>query len=366
MDKLNVVFILGAGFSAESGCPVISNFLEKARKIYRRADENEIINFTLEDYQNVENAISELHRMQAKAYLDLDNIETLFGALEFGIMLDKFGSRKGKEIEMLRDSLIKVIVTTIEYSSKFQYKAPELKIFPDIKYMNFFNKIKQLESDCNFSFITFNYDLILDMGLLGSDIEYNYAIEKSDFKEIPLLKLHGSLNWYKGVEQIRVISIPAKQNIQDVIANKSIYNDDDVLRSSNEIVNDFLTIGSKIISDGNIPIIIPPTMNKFKYQENLNNIWKKAASVLSAAELIVVIGYSMPETDVYFKYLYSLGVDSPKYLNKLIIINPDGNLDSKFRSLFGNVNNYKKYRFITGLFSQYNEHIFGEINNLIS
>lgn len=38
MEKLNVVFITGAGFSAEAGGPLISNFIDIARRLYRNSD----------------------------------------------------------------------------------------------------------------------------------------------------------------------------------------------------------------------------------------------------------------------------------------------------------------------------------------
>lgn len=98
----------------------------------------------------------------------------------------------------------------------------------------------------------------------------------------------------------------------------------------------------------------------------MSSIWQKAAQVLSEAELIFIIGYSMPETDVFFKYLYSLGIDSPVYLNKIVVINPNGSLEKVYKSLMGNFTDHKKFQFIPGLFNQYSDSIFIEIQNLIS
>jgi hypothetical protein len=368
MDKLNVVFIMGAGFSAEAGCPVMSNFLDKSRKIFRRSERNEFIERSLPDFYNVEKSIGELNSMQAKAYLDLENIETLFGALEFGSMINKFGSKSKEEIDALRDSLIKVIVTTIEYSSKYQIILPSYKIYPLPAYIKFFEYLSNYQSACDFSFITFNYDLIIDVGLESHSMRYNYSLDQSNFSEIPLLKLHGSLNWYSEWERIRVQALPDKKYIDLLLAERIKKEEDDGLvinRIPNEkIYYDYLPIGSEIIKSYKVPLIVPPTLNKFKYQEQLKNIWAKAASVLSEAELVFIIGYSMPETDVFFKYLYSLGIDSPNYFNKLIVINNDGNLQQKFANLSNNQHSFKKFRFITGSFSQYIESIFNEITQL--
>lgn len=309
--------------------------------------------------------------MLAKAYLDLDNIETLFGALEFGLMINKFGNKKGKEIENLRDSLIRVIVTTIEYSINYQYtyhyKNDNSKIYPMPVFIEFFDKLKLRESKCNFSFVTFNYDLIIDIGLNSSLMKYNYSFEDMEFSEIPLLKLHGSLNWFTDKEKINVCPFPNETDIKNIIKENSSLDSDDFNsnRSEQEIVRKFLPIGSQIIKKGKLPLIIPPTLNKFKYHEQLKNVWRKAASVLSEAEVIIIIGYSMPETDVFFKYLYSLGIDSPKYLHKLIVINSDGSIQAKYNSLMNNQNSFKKFNFISGLFHENIDRIFIEIDNLI-
>ena len=49
-----------------------------------------------------------------------------------------------------------------------------------------------------------------------------------------------------------------------------------------------------------------------------------------------------------------------KYLNKLVVINPDSNLQSKYAILSNSQYNFKKFNFITGSFSQYIDSIFKE------
>jgi len=59
-----------------------------------------------EDFENVFNAISELQGVHSKSYLDLDNIEIVFGAIEMGLLLKRLGNRDEKSIKNLRNSLI--------------------------------------------------------------------------------------------------------------------------------------------------------------------------------------------------------------------------------------------------------------------
>ena len=51
----------------------------------------------------------------------------------------------------------------------------------------------------------------------------------------------------------------------------------------------------------------------------------------------MVIGYSMPVTDTFFKYLFALGSDSDVHLEKFMVINGPNGHDSqqRFRDLLG-------------------------------
>ena len=350
MKKLNVVFIMGAGFSAEAGGPLISNFLDKTRKIYRITGENEFVEKTRKDFELVNEVIGNIRSINSKAYLDFDNIETFLGALELGIMINKFGTKRGQEIEELRDSLIKVIVTTIEYSIKFRQGSQTSSLLPLEKYQKFFAKLEEFYQYCNYSFVTFNYDLILEVGLNSIPVKYNYCLKRINQEEISLLKLHGSLNWYQIGENILTKNLPVDE--------------DNLIRDSSK--EEYLNIGSSLLSESKIPLIIPPTLNKYKYHQQLKSVWERAATILSEAELVFIIGYSMPETDTFFKYLYSLGVDSPTYLNKLVVINSDETIQNRYRPFVNPNNDFKKFHFIPGLFSQHFNQIFVEIQNLVS
>ena len=54
-------------------------------------------------------------------------------------------------------------------------------------------------------------------------------------------------------------------------------------------------------------MIVPPTWNKTEYHSNLSHVWHEAAVELGSARNIYVFGYSLPETDSFFRYLFALG-----------------------------------------------------------
>jgi hypothetical protein len=49
-------------------------------------------------------------------------------------------------------------------------------------------------------------------------------------------------------------------------------------------------------------------------------VWQKAVDALKTATRICVIGYSMPETDAFFKFLLALGLAENDRLYKLVVV----------------------------------------------
>jgi len=69
----------------------------------------------------------------------------------------------------------------------------------------------------------------------------------------------------------------------------------------------------------------------------ISKVWKEAANELGDAENIFIIGYSLPETDAFFRYLYALGTVGEKPLKRFWVFDPDstGVVEERFISLLG-------------------------------
>lgn len=152
--------------------------------------------------------------------------------------------------------------------------------------------------------ISFNYDLIVENALKNLSIPYKYGIEpkESTSEDIQLLKLHGSINWG--------------------LRTKS---------ASYEVYNTY----SDLLSSGQSPQIVPPTWRKI-FTGQLTQVWDKSLNALEKATRIIVIGFSMPETDSHFKYLMASGLQKNVSLREILFINPDKEtVASRARTLFG-------------------------------
>jgi hypothetical protein len=329
---MKTVFLLGAGASRAAGGPLMSDFLDRAQDLLRFQTPG--ITKAQKEFDDVFKAIAELQGVHSKAYLDLNNIEIVFGAIEMGLLLKQLGDRDEDSIKALRDSLITLIYKTLEFS--IQFPAPNGLLNPPKPYDGFMSTLKRIKEDhpspdphC-FCFITFNYDLCLDYTLYRYYSSFNYCLNPDQYStDIPLLKLHGSINWGLSADD-RIVPFKINDFHFPFSKGGDGYMNCDLGSRLHEMAVDGKPLKGP-------PVIVPPTWNKNSYHGQLSNVWSRAAQELSTAENIFIIGYSLPETDSFFRYLYALGSESPTRIRNFIVINKDdsGQVEGRFRQLIG-------------------------------
>ena len=152
------------------------------------------------------------------------------------------------------------------------------------------------------TFITFNYDTVLEDSLFNLGLPFSYGLGKqtknldcsarvsSDGSGLQVLKLHGSLNWAKQTKR--------RGRAFTVFGNYS-----DVRKA------------------GLIPELVPPTWKK-TFQGQIGDVWSSAVRNLQTATRVVVIGFSMPPTDMHFKYLIAAGLQQNVSLRQIVFYNP--------------------------------------------
>ena len=94
------------------------------------------------------------------------------------------------------------------------------------------------------------------------------------------------------------------------------------------------------------PVIVPPTWNKTEYHGSITNVWSAAANDLSTARNIYIFGYSLPETDSFFRYLYALGTMGDTRIRRFWVFDPDssGLIRNRYEKLLGaGISNRFKY-----------------------
>jgi hypothetical protein len=331
------VFILGAGASKGAGAPVMKDFLDEAERIHRSSHRSDA------DFTLVFQALAALQQAHSKSTIDLENVEEVFAAFEMAKLLGQLGTLSTEQIAQLPRAMRKVIEKTIEETILFP--VSDGRIHPPAGYASLLRTLREatvgssrnrphdflLRRPNSFSIISFNYDLALDYGLYSSGIHASYCLGEETHPEgMALLKLHGSLNWVRCLGCQKIIGIPLDKYFQ----NRHFF-----LEDAKSIRIPFSTVfpqyehcpGSTV--EG--PFVVPPTWNKTQYHEALESVWKAASVQLCDAQNIFICGYSLPQTDQFFRYLYALGTIGTTRIQKFWVFNPDPGVKNRFEKMLG-------------------------------
>lgn len=368
------VFILGAGFSASAGAPLVNDFLDVSREIFdnpgQDLDETErklfgqVFEFKIRVAQSRE-----------KFVIDLDNIEQLFGLIEMSHRLERKTD--------VRDAMVYVIAKTLQLAIAKNQRKPVARIgpapgyeksnpswfqslphesptvaLPDI-YTHFAlllsGKYDVPNKSRSNTVITFNYDLILDDALRRVGVEPMYGLPNTDSEEaapqpengVSLLKLHGSTNW-------AICSKCKKVHV----AGSKFTGDPSGFRAKP---------CTKCRKPGLRLLLVPPSWDKSEYSGTMRPVWQEAVNALKTANRICVIGYSMPETDTFFKYLLTLGLAENHQLYRFILVDkspqqfvgdltesePTVNIEARYRSMFEKLFVRRRFEFFGNGFTNF-------------
>jgi hypothetical protein len=325
------VYIVGAGFSRDAGAPLIQDFLDRARE-FLDDPQSSLNGSDRQHFQKVFEFKRRVAQAAEKVDIDLDNIEQLFGLLE---MSERLGIGSAEDV---RPSMRVLIARTLELATATKQRLPEVMVrFPESRYeglqkLGLFGHqyghdkgaVKASASIYHYfaalltglfddprrrtnrydSVITLNYDLVLESSLAATGYQPDYYIGVTPAEGqrtycVPVLKLHGSINW--GVCE-RCNRVTARTEFAKQASSRGGLSCPHCGKDSAHL------------------LIIPPSWDKSEHKDVTKSVWSKAAKELTSATRICVIGYSMPETDVFYKYLLTLALAENPRLYRFIVV----------------------------------------------
>lgn len=318
---MSTVLVMGAGASVHAGGPTMMNFLDRAEAV-RALHGSNMASKDAEAFDTVFKGAASLQIAQAKSQIDLLNIESLFSAFEMADMLGIELAGSDRHAEAIR----RVIYRTLQYEMALTIepvRRHEQWVVTPARYYNEFAGF--LESNPGHvlrpTIITFNYDIGLDYAFYYNAIDIDYGFGTCTARNpIKLLKLHGSLNWADTADRVQAIDLGAYIGAMDLTG------------ADRRLVVD-LTPGLEKLGGDGLPFIVPPTWNKWNHQARISQVWSEAAKALKGAERLAIIGYSLPETDQFFRYLFALGVMGDTRIKEVLVVDPAPAAHHRFQEL---------------------------------
>lgn len=360
------VYILGAGFAAEAGLPLIKDFMNRMRDAAAwlemqggREREQIAIGRVLEFRLR---AAAASHRVP----LNVENVEELFSLASasgdeelanampsaIAATLD-YARQRAKPAEDWRRFQIGVLnqpdwkppsswATPLPYIQEAMkngdrkgkwYSCPPYDFYVGVM-AGYFNKGGPERRD---TIITFNYDTIIEDTLRDLRVPFSYGLpaDSIDFDEtadrikalyseagIELLKLHGSLNWWalypEELERFRrrVQMAGVKTLADGGHLTEEQFNH--LLRGGRR--HGRLTVYGGY-GNGPTPFLVPPTWRKI-FSGFYGSVWDASVTALRTATNVIILGYSVPATDQHFRYLLAAGLQDNISLRKVLFVNP--------------------------------------------
>jgi len=293
----NIVYLLGAGFSAPLGLPTIGNFYWKAKDLY----ESEPVKFA--HFSKSFELMDSFGRLKTFMKADLENIEEILSILE---MVEALSSEPSSK-------LFSKFISDVIIAYTPEMPPPEVAddaLDPNV--LRFFGKDALASSYCvfvaqilalrsprrleekwrfergepsaHYSVVNLNYDRVLE-----SACEY---IQRHYPQKPPL-------RFYDPVSKI-------KPGATDVMLAK---------------------LHGSVTTE-----IVPPTWNK-KIHKSILPAWQGAFDEVAKANELRFIGYSLPETDSYFRYFLKAAISKSFNLQRVDVL-CSGNVGQRYQQLF--------------------------------
>lgn len=328
-----VLFVLGAGASAAAGAPLMKDFFQRAKQIRGSSsvELQEVINTVL----GARDMLRALPLFRGASH---NNLEEIYAAFEMANQVGSFPGLAPSKIESLQNSIRDFLIHIIQVGMKFHYRDG-MGIFPHDSYMDFASLIRSVGVE-NVSVISFNYDCAIDVALNRYNIPFRYELdsEVEGVGGMRLLKLHGSLNWRRCPNldcenHQRITARPVAKDVNDMRLKLGAFE-----HGNSELSFDFATrfhceVCSRVSDGYNSCVIVPPTFNKGRHYEMLKRTWRAAGEAFSQAEIICICGYSMPDTDLFFRHFMNLNFsDAGSRIKRFMVVDnsAEGSLRDRY------------------------------------
>lgn len=353
----NVVYILGAGFSAPLGLPVMANFIDMAHEIYE-THKNEYPHFG-KVFQSIKQRLAYITLFYNS---NLDNIEEVLSILEMERLVGGISSKEVEEFESF-------IIDVVDYYTPVLVNNHGFGILSNGVYSSSNIKLEEWKyrDELNLSGVHKLYGAFV-LNLFNKDFNVNILNpdEKRKYKEEEGINVFEA----KCVEssptntEYSIVSL----NYDLVLENaakyySSITSSEELLFSRPQKKSHY---GPKLVKlHGSIDdkTIIAPTWNK-SIHNKIEAEWRNAFNLLSSANQIRIIGYSLPESDAYIKYLFKSSMIDSENLKRIDVICKDGfgTVSSKYSAFIANQFG-PKFQFKNGDTESYLEQIRNDIES---
>ncbi|MBM4035121.1 MAG: hypothetical protein FJ291_25540 [Planctomycetes bacterium] len=309
-------FVIGAGFSAPAGLPTGA---ELWKELLRRGNRSEVFTCDLRRYieykrnaDGVDTTPESVEFEEFLAFLDIEH--------HLGLLGSDTWSDAGNKCQVLVKCLIGEILTE---------QMPGLSSLPSL-YLRFAERLRTTDI-----ILTLNYDVLLERSLRAAGVPFRLfphrytsweddqgEVEQGPSREVVILKLHGSIDWfdrtiYSKLERLQqkqgwpaapggfpVFSRPSEFGVTKLLEGP--HPPEDPLNSIYRAERIEALYGEHSMFSCP-PCLLTPSASKIVYSDRFRTFWFGMAGGGLFSLGMAIVGYSLPPHDSYARQvLYRL------------------------------------------------------------
>ena len=325
--KEDIVFLLGAGASkpSPSDIPTVTELLPELLKRARRLDREQVTNLAdFCDKQQIYNIEDLLTAVQISAFCSRN--PGILSLVEFQLFGEE-DLHRSRRLVMPRP--IRADVSSVAYMQdtlQVLFGLLSNLMLPANPNKGHQAIVEYLRNKPSTPIVTTNYDCCIDLALINNNVPFSYTVDfvnpnvlgNTSDTASPLIKLHGSLNWFycETCQEVRLIDI--KQTVGDYTNQRGEY---PIISVCNEC------------GGQRRGLLVPPHAMKFDIAPPLQPLIAEAASYFEKGTLVVVVGFSFAEADLYISRMLIKAMQASNR-TKMFIVDPDDTVTKKVRRKF--------------------------------
>lgn len=317
------VFFLGAGFSRPAGAPLLGEINEAilSTDLEGSYETLEILPTSKFEFKNTKDILEELKTIIGR--------NTLMNFEEVLLFFDDIAQSgdaaypRPSEISVLRDALIWSFAFVLKKRLEEKERTRTTEI-----YESFLQTLDPTRD----SIVTVNVDLILEhrlealleRGDIDYGLDYGFKAYTNELEHLnrtsnlEILKLHGSLNWVWCSNEACVANAKLKVKHEKWIEPWPIGHWGCTVCDKKGILGF---------------AIVPPRPDKNLGLPYFYPIWSRAYEILSNADEIIFIGYSLPDYDKRVRELLHIAISRSKVTPSIVVVSPDTSSMNRYLQL---------------------------------
>jgi len=321
------VIILGAGASHSAGIPLMAGFVEQMWEfaVRKKVNGEPMSQDDIDIFQEAIKIKNELDSYHGRALFDDRNLEDILSILSFNEI--HLSTRQKSKLFLFTKAVSRTIELTCNVKHDGENKIQHLNCF---QYRNFWQRLIYFCTNKNKkvpTVISLNYDLVLERALFhfligtgllsiqptiqGVEIDYHYD-PVGDFQYI--IKNTKYNTQFGGEETGTMLERGATDNPLRIEILKLHGSLNFPIRKTKE--------SQSLVHPLDNPFILPPIINKMSSAKSITKMWAQALQRLRKAKNVIIVGYSLPRTDIYMQYFLKTALGPNLNLNRIFVFDP--------------------------------------------